>query len=185
MTRPSTDLGARLRASRLNAGLTLDAISASTALSKGYLSRVERGLKAPSLLAIQRLSAALSLSIGELFGEKTPDSAVEVVRRQDRQQVPGGQAERLFPARGGALDSTVIYPGPEFQPRADARAHAGEEFVLALAGVIELRFADRGVVLEAGDCAQFPGHLLPRLRRVGDAAASALVILARPATRSS
>ncbi|WP_164868119.1 helix-turn-helix domain-containing protein [Rhodovarius crocodyli] len=181
MTFPSADLGARLRASRLNAGLTLDAVSAATTLSKGYLSRVERGLKAPSLLAIQRLSAALSLTMGELFGETTSDGAVEVTRRQDRQRVAGGGAERLFPTRGGGLDSCVIYPGVDLQPRPDARAHAGEEFVLALAGVIELRFVDRGVVLEAGDCAQFPGHLLPRLRRVGEAAASALVVVSRQA----
>jgi transcriptional regulator with XRE-family HTH domain len=45
---PSTVFGEELRRRRLEAGLSLTALSAAVHYSKAQLSKVERGLKAPS-----------------------------------------------------------------------------------------------------------------------------------------
>ena len=161
--------------------MTLDALATVTKLDKGYLSRVERGQKSPSLAACLRLGVALDVSVGELFGERIAEHAVRVLRRSERVRVAGvgSPAFEALTRAGAALDSFVVYPTAEFANASDAAEHPGEELLLVLSGVIEMRFADRSVMLDEGDCAQFPGHLAHRLRRVGDAPASALVAVTR------
>jgi mannose-6-phosphate isomerase-like protein (cupin superfamily) len=81
---------------------------------------------------------------------------------------------------GTVLEAFVLHPAAAFSAEGHAE-HAGEELFFVLHGSVELRFADRGFVLEAGDCAQFSGHRPHRIRRVGPEPASALVAVARPA----
>ncbi|WP_164867893.1 helix-turn-helix domain-containing protein [Rhodovarius crocodyli] len=178
---PRSGLGARLRALRQAAGMTLDTLAEAAKLDKGYLSRVERGQKSPSIATVLRLSEALSVPVGELFGERVAEHAVRVTRKAERvTTVPdaGSHFEALSRA-GSALEAFILYPPAEFRPPAAASAHSGEELLLVLSGTIEMRFADRGFVLETGDCAQFPGHLQHRIRQVGEVRASALVAVAR------
>lgn len=179
-----TSLGARLRGLRQARDLTLDALAEATGLDKGYLSKVERGLKSPSVATMLRLSEALSIPVGELLGERISEHAVHVTRRDERisgpEAQPGISSFETLSRGGTTLEAFILYPPAEFAAPAAASEHSGEELVLVLTGAIEMRFADRGFVLEAGDCAQFPGHLAHRLRRVGDAPASALVAVSRP-----
>ena len=177
-------LAARLRALRQERGLTLDALAQLAALDKSYLSRLERGLKAPSIDTLLRLAQALDVPVAELFGERLAEHAVRVTRAASRVQgAPAGPASHGFEALsrdGAALEAFVIHPAAEFPAKAAAAEHAGEELLFVLAGTIEVRFADRGFVLDTGDCVQFPGHLPHRLRRVGPKPASALIAVAQP-----
>ncbi|WP_458094503.1 helix-turn-helix domain-containing protein [Roseomonas sp. WA12] len=180
----TAELGARLRALRQDRELTLEALAEMAGLDKGYLSRLERGLKNPSIATVLRLSEALDVPVAELFGERLAEHAVRVTRAPDRLSVsPAGASAHGIEALsrdGAALEAFVLHPAAEFSAEGHAE-HAGEELFFVLKGTVELRFADRGFVLEAGDCAQFSGHLPHRIRRVGLDPASALVAVARPA----
>ncbi|GGN30593.1 helix-turn-helix domain-containing protein [Streptomyces fuscichromogenes] len=59
MPQPSTDFGEELRQRRLDAGLSLTALSATVHYSKAQLSKVERGIKAPSRDLARLCDAAL------------------------------------------------------------------------------------------------------------------------------
>ncbi|MFD5374742.1 helix-turn-helix domain-containing protein [Streptomyces griseoincarnatus] len=59
---PSTGFGEELRKRRLEAGLSLTALSGSVHYSKAQLSKVERGLKAPSRDLARLCDAALGES---------------------------------------------------------------------------------------------------------------------------
>ncbi|MFC7824353.1 helix-turn-helix domain-containing protein [Streptomyces sp. NPDC057375] len=59
MPQPSTEFGEELRKRRLEAGLSLTALSGSVHYSKAQLSKVERGLKAPSRDLARLCDAAL------------------------------------------------------------------------------------------------------------------------------
>jgi len=178
-----TALAARLGALRQERGLTLDALAEATGLDKGYLSRLERGLKGPSVATLLRLSQALDVSVAELLGERLAEHAVRVTRAASR--LPGAPAGGAthglegLTRDGSALEAFVIHPAAEFATDGPMAEHAGEELFFVLTGTIELRFVDRGVVLEAGDCAQFPGSLPHRLRRIGPGPASALIAVAK------
>jgi transcriptional regulator with XRE-family HTH domain len=182
-----TALAARLSALRQERGLTLDALAEATGLDKGYLSRLERGLKGLSVSTLLRLSQAFDVSVAELLGERLAEHAIRVTRATSRLPVKpatiGSHGFEVLTRDGAALEAFVVHPAAEFTRDGPVPEHAGEELFFVLTGTIEVRFADRGIVLEAGDCAQFPGSLPHRVRRIGPGPASALVAVAR--TRSS
>lgn len=64
--------GKRLRSIRTAKGLSQERLAEETGLSTNYIGEMERGLKAPGLGVIVRLSRALGASVHELlidFGE--------------------------------------------------------------------------------------------------------------------
>ena len=134
-----------------------------------------------------RLSQAFDVSVAELLGERLTEHAVRVTRAESR--LPGTLATatshgfEVLTRDGAALEAFVVHAAAEFPTDDPVPVHAGEELIFVLIGTIELRFADRGFVLEAGDCAQFPGSLPHRVRRIGVGPASALVAVTK--TRNS
>lgn len=76
---PATQLtiAARLKAARSAKRMTLDELAAASGVTKGYLSKVERGQSNASVAALIRICESLDLQVGSLF-EETPVG--EVVR---------------------------------------------------------------------------------------------------------
>jgi transcriptional regulator with XRE-family HTH domain len=60
--------GRRLRHLRQRAGVTQDALAATSGLTKAYISDMERGLNVPSLTTILRLALALECKVTDLTG---------------------------------------------------------------------------------------------------------------------
>ena len=65
-------VGARIRACRLEAGMSQERLAELSDLSPPYVSHVERGAKGPSLGALIRLSAALGVTIDYLLAGSQP-----------------------------------------------------------------------------------------------------------------
>ena len=59
--------GGRLRALRLQAGLTQEQLAESADVSVNFVSLVERGVKSPTLATMERLAAALKVPLADLF----------------------------------------------------------------------------------------------------------------------
>lgn len=157
--------GLFVRECRSRRGLTLDELSERTGLSKGHLSRFERGEKFLSVAALLRVANALDVSVSAMLGESIAEDALHLERATER-------TFRKAPKRdGGYSFATLSRPGQETGPTAflveyPARAqrsstayHAGEELIFVLKGRVEIELPDRAVVLEEGDFLQFPGHL--------------------------
>lgn len=67
------DLGARLQAARLKAGLTQQALCQRADLSYSTLTKIERGaIKSPSIFTIQRIADAVGTNLDELLGSLKP-----------------------------------------------------------------------------------------------------------------
>jgi transcriptional regulator with XRE-family HTH domain len=173
-------IGPRLRHIRQQKGMTVEALAAAAGLDKGFLSRLERGSKQPSVDTVLRLSAALEVPVGQLFGEQTTEDTVRISRAsgRDRSEQNSGYNFELLTPKGGLMEGFLFGLGAEFSGN-DLRHHDGEEMFFVLAGTIEMRTPDRSYVLEAGDCAYFPGHLSHSMRRIGTAQATAIIAVAR------
>ena len=63
------ELGERLAALRRERGLSLTALALKAGVTKGFLSLVERGRKAPSISTLLRLSQAYAIPVGGLLDE--------------------------------------------------------------------------------------------------------------------
>jgi transcriptional regulator with XRE-family HTH domain len=169
-----------LRHIRLEKGLTVETLAAAAGLNKGFLSRLERGTKRPSVETVLRLSAALEVPVGLLFGEQTTDETVRVSRAAERSRSvedPGNYSFELLTPKGSMMEAFLFQVGAE--PTGKGQQHDGEEMFLVLSGTVEMRSPDRSYVLEAGDCAYFPGHIAHQMRRIGPEPATAVIAVVR------
>ena len=182
--RDNSRVAAHIKAARTKRGHTLDRLAAETGLDKGYLSRVERGHKSPSIATVLKISRALDVSVAQLLGEVLDDDAIQVTRADERVGLTVSKRQSKSDFEGltrvigrHGLEAFIMYPSGEFS--ADGKVdHHGEELLFVLEGRSEVRFADRTITLDTGDCVQFAGHLEHEVRRVS-AKASALIAVSR------
>lgn len=172
--------GLHMAAMRRSRKMTLDHLAGMTGLNKGYLSRVERGEKTPSIATALKLSQAFAVSVSALFGEATDESMIHIVRAHERPVPEDRNAEAYFEPlsqAAGGVEAFLLFPGRDFG--VDGRVdHGGTEIIFVVTGKIEIQFSDRTVLLGAGDFLQFPGHLAHQVR-APDGGSSALIAITR------
>jgi transcriptional regulator with XRE-family HTH domain len=179
-------LAGQIRSFRLKKKLTLNQLSELIGLDKGYLSRLERGEKVPSIATIVKLAHAFDTQVSTLLGESIDGAAIHIVREKARPIIesdPRSGDYRYSPlSRGGAqgkFEAFVMFPEPNFATEGHV-AHGGDEIFFVLNGRVEVEFVDRTVGLAEGDYMQFPGHLLHRVRRLSTHAAVLIVVAGNP-----
>lgn len=169
-----------IRAFRRRKQMTLAQFAAAANLDKGYLSRIERGQKSPSVAALLSIAHALEVQVGQLLGETATEDAITIVRAADYAEVGRSGDSKTSPIFAShdryMLSAFAIEPKPD-QIHHHAH-HPGEEMLFVLDGVIEVTFPDRVVELSAGDCVRFDGHLTHRIRQKGKKKSRALVVVA-------
>lgn len=181
-------LSPRLRALRLAAGLSLSQLARMTGLTKGYLSKVERGAAQPSIGSICRIAEALQLPPGRLLaaGEARGAGAADLARASGaRARAAPEPAEKaqlalrpLFPDSGARLAAMEMWPPLAARPAAASSAHAGEEFLHVLSGRMEITFSDERFTLGPGDSLRFDARRPHRTRSLGAERAHVLLVLA-------
>ncbi|UPK01335.1 XRE family transcriptional regulator [Bradyrhizobium sp. 170] len=175
-------IGARLRACRRQKNMTLDDLAKATGLNKGFLSRIEKDAKAPSIATVIKLSRALDIPVGRLFGEQIVDSDIHLVRmashKPEEGPVHGYSFIPLSPAGSDRRNEAFLMLPPRQFSEATHAEHAGEEMLYVISGRIEVKFVDRSIAMSTGDYLQFPGHLVHHVRRIS-ANANVLIVISR------
>lgn len=169
-------LGLRIAALRQRGGLTLDQLSEQAGVSKGHLSRIERGQKSPSIALLLRLAGVFDMPVSELLGEQAGAADITVTRATDRESLDAG-LEILHSASGDAPYSAFLYSPPETLADPDLASHAGHETIFVLSGSLEVLIADQPHHLATGDSVSFSAGLAHRMRSVGDSPAQVMIII--------
>lgn len=170
-------VGARLRACRAAAGLSLREASARTGLSSSFLSGLERGTTGASVAALVRLATAYGTTVGVLLAEAPGEGGrragtrggPRVVRGHERPAVDAGHGVRIeeLATRPAQLQPQlfVLAPGASSD---GAYNHGGEEFLFVLAGRLAV-WLDLGEhhELGPGDSLTFPSSLPHRFAALG------------------
>ncbi|KQX23475.1 MULTISPECIES: helix-turn-helix domain-containing protein [unclassified Sphingomonas] len=164
------ELGANIRAVRRRRAMTVSALADATDLDKAYISRIERGQKAPSLAALLSISGILEAPVAQLLGETVDEGELRILRAADRGAVPATISGKRLATVLLTLTDKPLDRDPE---------QGGETVIHTLTGAIEISLPDRRIALDAGDCLLFEGHIRHRLRALNDAPASALIVVAQ------
>lgn len=157
------ELGARLRRIRKAAGFTLDQTAEQAGVTKGYLSKVERGQSTPSIAVISRLAEIYGVGLSEFFMPEGERKAIAVLRPDELRAVNRSGTDLGYRYEIGDLSKA--------NPRADVffltlpclepgqvppkNRHSGEEVLLVIEGQLIFYYAGVELVLNAGDCIQF------------------------------
>ncbi|MFE1954887.1 MULTISPECIES: helix-turn-helix domain-containing protein [Streptomyces] len=145
-----TGVGPRLRALRKERGATLTGLSEATGISVSTLSRLESGLRKPSLELLLPIARAHQVALDELVGAPP----VGDPRVRAKPIVHGGRT--MFPLTrqpGGLQAYKVIEPQRLQEP--DPQTHEGYEWIYMLSGKLRLVLGEHDVVLGPGEAAEF------------------------------
>jgi transcriptional regulator with XRE-family HTH domain len=186
MTRPSlkgTMLAARLRLLRQEKKFTLATLAAKAGVTKGFLSQVEHGTKAPSISTLMRVAQTLDVTVGALFeGEVKPDPIYSLVRAHERQRYAregslyGYHYEAIaFRKAVKKMEPFIVFP-PLRMPHKFFH-HEGDEMVLVLSGRIQVDLDGELIVLNPGDCIYFDASTPHRSRSLGKRLSRAVVVV--------
>ncbi|MFE4994703.1 helix-turn-helix domain-containing protein [Streptomyces mirabilis] len=144
------EVGPRLRRIRKERGATLAGLSEATGISVSTLSRLESGLRKPSLELLLPIARAHEVPLDELVG--APPVRDPRVRAQPI--VRGGRTHWPLTRQPGGLQAyKVLEPQRKLEP--EPRTHEGYEWLYVMSGRLRLVLADHDVVLGPGEAAEF------------------------------
>lgn len=155
-------LGPRLKDHRRRSGLTLEVAARRIDLSPAHLSRMESGLRQPSLPSLLQLARLYSTTVSDLLGE-TDAAPDPIVRGAAMEAVPaGGWTYWRAGGAGRAMQALRLLVPPEAQDRL-VRVHPGEEWLYVTRGQLRLTLGEVTHVLGEGDAAHFDSLVPHRL----------------------
>ncbi|MEU2624913.1 XRE family transcriptional regulator [Streptomyces sp. NPDC007157] len=143
-------VGPRLRRLRKEREVTLAALSETTGISVSTLSRLEAGLRKPSLELLLPIAQAHQVPLDELVGAPPvgdPRVRAKPMERHGRTFWP------LTRQPGGLQAFKVVEPKRKLDP--EPRTHEGYEWLYVLSGKLRLVLGEHDVVLAAGEAAEF------------------------------
>lgn len=147
-------VGSRLRRVRAERGVTLSALSEATGISKSTLSRLESGLRRPSLELLLPIAQAHQVPLDELVG--APEVGDPRIRCRPR--VHNGRTVIPLSTQPGRLQAwKSIIPAEHNRP--DPVTHEGHEWVYVLSGRLRLILADHDLIMGPGEAAEFDTRL--------------------------
>jgi transcriptional regulator with XRE-family HTH domain len=181
----------RIRHLRAERDLSLAELAERSGVSRSNISLIERGESSPTATVLDKLSAALGVTVAALFEAAVEQAPSPLARRQDQPEWtdPGsGYVRRnLSPAAPSPLQLVEVDfpPGARVAYETGAREVEVHQQVWIMAGIMELTVGDTRWTLNAGDCLAM--HLGQPIvfHNPGPAAARYVVALGAPSARSS
>lgn len=179
------DVGARLRAARLERGMSLRALAQSLGVSASLISQVETGKTQPSVSTLYAIVTQLGISIDDLLGvasaapAPTPEPPLPAAPPEPRapaativqhaadnailEMENGVRWERLAAGAGPADALLVTYePGASSSIEGRFMRHAGIEYAYLIEGELTLQLEFDTHVLRPGDSLHFDS-VIPHL----------------------
>ncbi|MER7420641.1 XRE family transcriptional regulator [Micromonospora peucetia] len=145
-------VGPRLRALRRQRETTLADLSAATGISVSTLSRLESGVRRPTLELLLPLAKAHGVTLDELVdAPSTGDPRIHLrpVTRQGMTMLP------LTRRPGGIQAYKLVIPGGARRAEPDPQTHEGYEWLYVLNGRLRVVLGDQDLVLMPGEAAEF------------------------------
>jgi len=185
-------IGARVKALRESAGLSLRDLSERSGVSAPMLSQVERGETSPTLTVAARIAAGLQLRLSQLL-RLDEGGSVTVVRAGQRQR--GGNKKRGHsfevltssqPGQRAELSRHALAPGGATGAADDPPMHepGSRETALVEQGSLVLVCDGQRHELAQGDCVTFDADLPHHFENTGNADAAFLAVVSAGLRRS-
>ncbi|MBP2703890.1 helix-turn-helix domain-containing protein [Microbispora sp. RL4-1S] len=146
-------VGPRLKRLRLRRDVTLAGLAEETGISASTLSRLEAGLRRPTLEQLLPLARVYGVTLDELVdAPPTGDPRVNL------RPIPCGDGSVVLPLTrrpGGIQAYKFVLPAGGDDVRPDLRTHEGYDWVYVLNGTLRLVLGERDLVLRPGEAAEF------------------------------
>jgi len=157
-------VGINIKKLREESEITLRELSKRLRVSASFLSQIETGKASPSLSTLKDIADALQTTVGGLMGEnqtKQDSPVVKVKERKALKHLGSGVSMYLLstPDSNKQMETLLFSLDRDANSGKMLYKHFGQEFVLALSGVLELTLNDTKHVLKKGDSIYFNSNV--------------------------
>ncbi|WP_330184806.1 XRE family transcriptional regulator [Nocardia sp. NBC_01503] len=178
-------VGSVVRELREKSGLSMRELAKRAGISQPFLSQIERGVSAPSMLTTYRLAAALAVTPGDLLPSPATDQ-VTVVRADEGVRLPVG--DRPDAAIGRAIHMRPNSPLEVIEYLVEPGQFIGGWFestgvtgVYIVSGHLDVELVGIGKIrLGPRDFVDFPSIMRDRWHLVDNQPAHVLLVIAQP-----
>ena len=142
----------RLRELRSKSGRTLADLSGQTGVSVSTLSRLESGLRRPTLDLLIRLAAAYGASLDDVVGAPQiadPRIHPKTFYRDGKAIIP------LTKQNPDVIAFKMLLPGHPPDSAVPTKVHGGYDWIYVLSGHVRLAIGDDETLLSPGEAAEF------------------------------
>lgn len=146
-------VGARLKQLRLRRDITLTGLAEATGISASTLSRLEGGLRRPTLEQLLPLARYHGVTIDSLVD--APRSADPRIDMRPVSCTDGSVVIPLTRRPGGIQAYKFVLPAGRDDTVPDLRSHEGYDWAYVLNGTLRLVLGDQDLLLTAGEAAEF------------------------------
>lgn len=180
---PNT-VGERLRQLREERKISVRKLAELTEFSASFISQVENGQASPSIGSLERIAAAVGVTLGQFFAAPAGEHAGLIVRAVTRGHLTSGwsnaQLEALAPMSAARrLEPVLITLEAGGRSGKRPHPHAMEEFAFVLEGDVRLTLGAEVHDLQAGDAVTITPEQDRAWENPGPARAQILVVSSR------
>ncbi|MFG1840453.1 helix-turn-helix domain-containing protein [Micromonospora sp. NPDC049175] len=146
-------VGPRLKQLRQRRDITLTDLAAETGISTSTLSRLEAGLRRPTLEQLLPLARAYGVTLDELVD--APPTGDPRVNMRPLPTSDGFTVVPLTRRPGGIQAYKFVLPAGRDDAEPDLRTHEGYDWAFVLNGRLRLVLGEHDLILEPGEVAEF------------------------------
>lgn len=165
-----TDLGAKIRAKRMEQNMSIKQMADRTGLTSGFISQVERNMTEPSITSLRKMSEALDVAVFHFFIDEVSNS--NVVRKDQRQKLRFPESHLEYELLSPDLNRQMEMFYAKLEAGAvtcdEPLAHKGEEVIYVMSGTMEITIGDDTTVLEQGDSIYYFASVPHRIVNTGE-----------------
>lgn len=146
-------VGPRLKQLRQRRDVTLADLAQETGISTSTLSRLEAGLRRPTLEQLLPLARAYGVTLDELV-----DAPPTGNPRINMRPIPCSDGSVILPLTrrpGGIQAYKFVLPTGDDDAEPDLRTHEGYDWVYVLNGTLRLVLGEHDLILKPGEAAEF------------------------------
>jgi transcriptional regulator with XRE-family HTH domain len=167
-------IGPKIREMRKHRGMTLKEFSQKVGVTASLISQIERGVAAPSISSLKKISDTLGISIALFFNEEGKKTLTNdfspIVRKHERKILhpsPGVTYHLLSKNLQGKLEFLLAFYEVGASTGPNPYSHRGEECALVLKGKLEVQIGSSAYVLLKDDSITFSCEIPHRVSNVG------------------
>ncbi len=174
------DIGGKLKAMRLQCGLTQEELADRCELTKGYISQLENNLTSPSIATLIDILTALGSNLKSFFSEDTEEQIVFCEGDFFVKETEGQSITWLVPnSQKNEMEPILVKLAPHTASDEDM-PHEGEEFGYLLKGSALLHIGKHTHKLKQGDSFYFTAHKRHYVENVSDETVELLWVSSPP-----
>lgn len=163
-------LGEKIRRKRIEKNLSLKDLAEKIGLTASFLSQVERELAEPSITSLRKIAEALDVPI--FFFLLDDENHSPVVKKSQRKVLRFPQShltyELLSPDLNRQMEILIARLDPGAAGGEEESTHPGEECILVLEGMMEIKVGEDTYHLEEGDSIYYFASIPHSLKNSGD-----------------